>query len=285
MPELPEVETIRLGLEPYVVGRTIIDAKAYHPRVARKSPAGLDPLIGQEIYGLARRGKYMWFLLSDMALVAHLGMSGQFRIGLENHPHRRAALFLDDGTRIDFIDQRTFGHLLPDQLVDTTDGGPGGYGVNDAVIPQSVAHIGRDLLDPLFDVKKVARILKTKSTEIKRALLDQRVASGIGNIYADEALWQARTHGKRDTSRMSITKITEVYEAAQDVMHRAVDVGGTSFDELYVNVKGESGYFERSLNVYGKTGLPCPRCSRPIRRISFMGRSSHICSHCQRFRG
>lgn len=282
MPELPEVETIRLGLEPFVVGRTIERAEAFHPRVARRSPAGLDPVIGQTITGVARRGKYMWLLTEDMAIIAHLGMSGQFRVGETDHPHLRASFFLDDGQRIDFVDQRTFGHLLPDTLVPTHDAGPGGFGAADAVVPSTVAHIGRDLLDPLFDVRATAKRVKKKSTQIKRAMLDQAIASGIGNIYADEALWEARTNGMRDTSKMSLAKIAEVYEAARGVMERAVDVGGTSFDKLYVNVNGESGYFDRSLNVYGRTGEACPRCGGLIAREPFMGRSSHYCTVCQR---
>lgn len=284
MPELPEVETIRLGLEPFVVGRTIERAEAYHPRVARRSPAGLDPVIGQTITGVARRGKYMWLLTNDMAIIAHLGMSGQFRIGETDHPHLRASLVLDDGTRVDFVDQRTFGHLLPDALVATDDGGPGGHGAPDQVVPETVAHIGRDLLDPMFDIRATARRVKAKSTQIKRALLDQSIASGIGNIYADEALWQARTNGMRLTSGMSLAKITEVYTAAREVMERAVEVGGTSFDKLYVNVNGESGYFAHSLNAYGRTGQPCPRCGTAIKKVPFAGRSSHFCPKCQRLR-
>lgn len=282
MPELPEVETIRLGLEPYVLGRTITDVELLNPRAARRSPAGLDPLPGQKIIGTARRGKYMWLLTGDMAIIAHLGMSGQFRVGGAENPHRRASLFLDDGVRLDFVDQRTFGHLLPDQLVPTDDGGPGGHGAPDPFVPATVAHIGRDLLDPLFDAKAIARKVKAKRTQIKRALLDQSIASGVGNIYADEALFLAKTNGMRVTSRMSIAKIEEVYLAAREVMNRAVEVGGTSFDALYVNVNGESGYFDRSLNVYGRSGKPCPRCSAIIVKIPFMGRSSHYCPTCQK---
>lgn len=282
MPELPEVETIRLGLEPYVVGRTIMRAEIHHPRVARRSPYGLDPVITQQITGVVRRGKYLWMLTDEIAIIAHLGMSGQFRVGQTDHPHLRASFFRDDGERLDFVDQRTFGHVLPDRLVPTPDGGPGGHGVADAVIPATVAHIGRDLLDPLVDLRAVARRVKGKSTQIKRALLDQTIASGVGNIYADEALWAARTNPARDTSKMSLPKIIEVYEAAREVMARAVQVGGTSFDKLYVNVNGESGYFDRSLHAYGRTGQPCARCGSLIRREPFMGRSSHWCPRCQR---
>ncbi|WP_247645164.1 zinc finger domain-containing protein [Arcanobacterium buesumense] len=167
-------------------------------------------------------------------------------------------------------------------MVPTLDDGPGGYGSDLALIPQRVAHIGRDLLDPLCDIHKVARLVKKKRTEIKRALLNQDIASGIGNIYADEALWQARVHPRKITTAMTVTAIVDVYMAAQDVMERALAAGGTSFDSLYVNVDGQAGYFERALHVYGKAGFPCDRCGTAIERITFMNRSSHLCPTCQR---
>lgn len=284
MPELPEVETIRLGLEPIVVGRTVTDIHVLNPRAVRRAAEGLDPLRGARIESVARRGKYLWFDAGRIALIAHLGMSGQFRVGGGVNPHLRAYLMFDDSVRLDFVDQRTFGHLMPDEFVATPDGEPGGWGSAAPHVPQSVAHIGRDLLDPAFDLDSVARAVRAKNTEIKRALLDQSIASGIGNIYADEALFLARVHPRRLTNRMSLGKIREVYAAATDVMNRAVAVGGTSFDELYVNVNGASGYFDRSLNVYGREGQPCVVCGMPIKREIFMNRSSHFCPVCQRGR-
>lgn len=283
MPELPEVETIRLGLEPIAVGRTVVDVGVLHERAVRRAPRGLDPVRGARITGVVRRGKYLWFAADDgVALVAHLGMSGQFRVSGGENPHRRASLLFDDGVRLDFVDQRTFGHLMPDALVPTDDGEPGGRGSSASVVPQSVAHIGRDPLDPAFDLESVVRAMKARNTEIKRALLDQRLASGIGNIYADEALFLARVHPRRLTNRMSLGKIREVYLAAEQVMRQALAAGGTSFDELYVNVNGASGYFDRSLHVYGRTGEPCSVCGTPIKRETFMNRSSHLCPVCQR---
>lgn len=281
MPELPEVETIRAGLEPVVVGRSVTGVEVLHPRVTRRARSGLDPLVGLTLEAVGRRGKYLWFDAGDLALVAHLGMSGQFRIGGEDNPHRRASIFLDDCLRLDFVDQRTFGHLMPDVLVPTSDAAAAGWGTESAAIPRSVAHIGRDPLDPVFDLESVVRQVRAKASEIKRVLLDQSVASGIGNIYADEALFLAGVHPRRLTNRMSPGKIRAVYQAAQDVMTRAIAVGGTSFDALYVNVNGASGYFDRSLAVYGRGGLECPRCATPIRREPFMGRSSHFCPACQ----
>lgn len=284
MPELPEVETIRLGLEPIAVGATVVGVEVLSPRAVRRAPEGLEPLVGRRIEAVARRGKYLWLDASGLALVAHLGMSGQFRVGGADNPHRRASLFFDGGVRLDFVDQRTFGHLMPDVYVPTGDSAPAGRGSADTLIPRSVAHIGRDPLDPAFDLEAVIRRTHAKDSEIKRILLDQSVASGVGNIYADEALFAARVHPRRLASRMSLAKIREVYLAAADVMARAVEVGGTSFDTLYVNVDGAAGYFDRALNVYGRGGMPCPACGTALRREPFMGRSSHFCPACQRAR-
>lgn len=223
----------------------------------------------------------MWFVTPTQALVAHLGMSGQFRINT-NSAHVRARFEFTDATSLDFVDQRTFGYLHPDQFQPTIDGGPGGLGTELAVIPTTVSHIGRDLLDPLADFSHIAQDVKRRRTEIKRALLNQNIASGIGNIYADEALWLARIHPQQLAPTLPLSRITDLYHHARDVMERAVALGGTSFDKLYVNVNGESGYFDRSLHVYGKTGQPCERCGTLIERITFMNRSSHVCPACQR---
>lgn len=284
MPELPEVETIRRGLEPIAVGATVVGVEVLSARAVRRAPAGLDPLVGRRIEAVARRGKYLWFDAGGLALVAHLGMSGQFRVGGADNPHRRASFFFDDGVRLDFVDQRTFGHLMPDTFVPTDDGEPGGQGSVLPRVPRSVAHIARDLLDPAFDLDGVVRRVHAKDSEIKRILLDQSVGSGVGNIYADEALFAARVHPRRLASRMSLGKIRAVYLAAAYVMARAVEVGGTSFDSLYVNVDGASGYFDRVLNVYGRAGESCRVCGTALKREPFMGRSSHFCPVCQRAR-
>lgn len=281
MPELPEVETVRAGLVPLVVGKKISQIEIYHPRTSRYNPEGLTAIFGQQVTSLARRGKYLWFETpGDIALVAHLGMSGQFRVGGESR-HRRASLFLDDGVRIDFSDQRTFGYLRLAELVPTADGLSGAMGTTRAALPATIAHIGRDLIDPAFDIDTVAEKVQQKNTEIKRVLLDQTVAAGIGNIYADEALFAVGIHPQRNTRTLTHDQIVGIYQAAQAVLRSALQAGGTSFDSLYVNVNGESGYFERSLQVYGREGQPCVRCGAPISRITFMNRSSHICVNCQ----
>lgn len=277
MPELPEVEVVRRGLTDHVVGKTITAVRVHHPRAVRRHEAGpadlTARLLGARITGSDRRGKYLWLTLDDdQALVIHLGMSGQMLLGtVPNVGHLRVAAVLDDGTTMSFVDQRTFGGWLLADLV-TVDG---------SLVPEPVAHLARDPLDPRFDANAVVNVLRRKHSEIKRQLLDQTVVSGIGNIYADEALWQAKVNGARLADGLSRPKLTAVLASAADVMRDALAQGGTSFDALYVNVNGQSGYFDRSLNAYGRDGKPCRRCGAVIRREKFMNRSSFYCPRCQ----
>ena len=226
----------------------------------------------------SRRGKYLWLPLDgqEVALVAHLGMSGQLLVQPASAPdetHLRARLtFTDLGGELRFVDQRTFGGLALDELVDDGAGG---------LVPASVAHIARDPLDPLFDDALWVRRLRAKLTGLKRALLDQTLASGIGNIYADESLWRARLHWAAPTDTLPPARARELLAHARDVMTEALGQGGTSFDALYVNVNGESGYFDVSLAAYGQADRPCPRCGTAIVREAFMNRSSFRCPRCQ----
>ncbi|WP_409426594.1 bifunctional DNA-formamidopyrimidine glycosylase/DNA-(apurinic or apyrimidinic site) lyase [Mycobacterium sp. SMC-11] len=281
MPELPEVEVVRRGLNEHLVGRTITAVRVHHPRAVRRHDAGpadlTGRLLGSRITGTDRRGKYLWLLLSgaaaDEALVVHLGMSGQMLLGeLPDTRHLRIAAVVDDGTKVSFVDQRTFGGW---QLTDLVP-------VDGSVLPVPVAHLARDPLDPRFDAESVVEVLRRKHSEIKRQLLDQTVVSGIGNIYADEALWRAGIRGTRTADRLSRPRLRALLAAAAEVMNDALAAGGTSFDSLYVNVNGESGYFSRSLDAYGREDEPCRRCGTPIRRAKFMNRSSYYCPNCQR---
>jgi formamidopyrimidine-DNA glycosylase len=278
MPELPEVEVVRRGLQAHVVGKTITAVRVHHPRAVRRHEAGpadlTARLLDAKITGTDRRGKYLWLTLDDgdFALVVHLGMSGQMLLGtVPNVGHLRIAAVLDDRTVLSFVDQRTFGGWLLADLVD----------VDGSVVPATVAHLARDPLDPRFDIDAVVNVLRRKHSEIKRQLLDQTVVSGIGNIYADEALWRAKVNGARIADTLTRPQLTAVLEAAAEVMRDALAQGGTSFDSLYVNVNGQSGYFDRSLNVYGREGEPCRRCGAVIRREKFMNRSSYYCPRCQ----
>ena len=276
MPELPEVETVRRGLEHHVVGRTIDTARVLHPRAVRRQPGGAaefeTALAGRSLDRAMRRGKYLWMSVGEDALLAHLGMSGQLLVGEPMRPlspHVRISFTFsgDDGPDLRFTDQRTFGHMW---LV--RDG---------AELPAPIAHIAPDPFEPAFDPDALAQRLRARRTGIKRALLDQSLVSGIGNIYADEALWRARLHWARPTETLNGPEVSRLLAAVREVLGEALAVGGTSFDELYVNVNGESGYFDRSLAVYGRAGQPCPRCGTPIRRDPFMNRSAYTCPHCQ----
>ncbi|HZR49406.1 MAG TPA: bifunctional DNA-formamidopyrimidine glycosylase/DNA-(apurinic or apyrimidinic site) lyase [Streptosporangiaceae bacterium] len=275
MPELPEVETVRRGLDQHITGRVIGTVTVLHPRAIRRHLAGpLDfasALAGRKIDRVSRRGKYLWLALGDDALLAHLGMSGQLLIGDPDRPlgpHVRIVFtFADGGPDLRFTDQRTFGHMLV---------APGG-----ATLPAPIAHIAPDPFEPEFDAKLVAKRIKTRHTGVKRALLDQSLISGIGNIYADEALWRAKLHGARPTDALTGPQVSRLLDAVREVMAEALGLGGTSFDSLYVNVNGESGYFDRSLAVYGREGLECRRCGAQVRREPFMNRSSYSCPRCQ----
>src|SRR6185437_12136988 len=277
MPELPEVEVVRRGLHAHVVGKTMTAVRVHHPRAVRRHEAGpadlTARLLDARITGTGRRGKYLWLTLDDgSALVVHLGMSGQMLLGeVPNENHLRIAALLDDGTTLSFVDQRTFGGWMLADLV-TVDG---------SVVPMPVAHVARDPMDPRFDIDAVIKVLRRKHSEIKRQLLDQTVVSGIGNIYADESLWRAKINGARLAEKLTRPQLTTLLVAAAEVMQDALAQGGTSFDSLYVNVNGQSGYFDRSLNVYGREGKPCPRCGAVIRRDKFMNRSSFYCPRCQ----
>jgi formamidopyrimidine-DNA glycosylase len=288
VPELPEVETVRVGLQRWVAGRTVAAVEIRHPRAVRRHVAGpadlAARLTGSTIEGASRRGKYLWLPLGDAAgsraecLVGHLGMSGQLLIRPvdapdEKHLHVRVS-FTDGGTELRFVDQRTFGGVLLDRLVPAADR-------PSEDVPELVAHIARDPMDPYFDDSLFAIRLRKRGSELKRALLDQSLISGVGNIYADEALWRAKLHGARRTDALNRPTIEVLLAEVRAVLSDAVRAGGTSFDALYVNVNGESGYFDRSLAVYGRAGEPCLRCGTPIRRIAFMNRSSYFCPKCQ----
>jgi formamidopyrimidine-DNA glycosylase len=275
VPELPEVETVRRGLDMHVSGRTIETVQVLHPRAVRRHPAGPADfeaaLAGRSLDGARRRGKYLWLSAGADGLLAHLGMSGQLLVGEPERPlspHVRVVFaFKDGGPDLRFTDQRTFGHMC---FV------PGG-----AELPGPIAHIAPDPYEAAFNPGAVASRLRARRTGIKRALLDQTLVSGIGNIYADEALWRASLHWARPTETLSKPEVNRLLAAVRDVMDEALAVGGTSFDALYVNVNGESGYFDRSLAVYGRENLPCARCGTPIRRDAFMNRSSYTCPRCQ----
>ncbi|WP_432546744.1 bifunctional DNA-formamidopyrimidine glycosylase/DNA-(apurinic or apyrimidinic site) lyase [Kineococcus sp. SYSU DK004] len=311
MPELPEVEVVRRGVARWVAGRQVRSVEFRGERVVRRHTAGpadaAARLEGTVLADAVRRGKYLWLPLAGPgepvgsgtaeptgeALVVHLGMSGQLLVEAEDAPeekHLRARWrFTDGGPELRFVDQRTFGGVAVVPLAEdpsAVPGAPAGRCEHPgspwaALVPQPVTHIARDPLDPAFDDADLARRLRARTTEVKRALLDQTLLSGVGNIYADEALWRARLHGARPTRTLRRAQVDLLLAGLREVMSAALAAGGTSFDSLYVNVNGASGYFDRSLAVYGQAGRPCPRCGSPVRRDTFMNRSSFTCPGCQ----
>ena len=283
MPELPEVEVVRRGLERWVAGRTVATVEVRHPRAVRRHLEGpghfAEALTGRTFTAAHRRGKYLWLPLAEAdgtpaghALVAHLGMSGQLLVEKPSAPdetHLRARLtFTDGGRELRFVDQRTFGGLVVEDAVNEE-------------IPDRLAHIAIDPLDGSFDQAAFTAALRRRHTEVKRALLDQTLIGGVGNIYADESLWRARLHGSRPTDKLTRTQVANLLDGVRSVLGEALAQGGTSFDSLYVDVNGQSGYFSRFLAVYGQGDRPCPRCGTPIRREPFMNRSSYSCPSCQ----
>jgi formamidopyrimidine-DNA glycosylase len=283
MPELPEVEVVRRGLEQWVAGRTVATVEVHHPRAVRRHLEGIDSFVaaltGRTVTGAHRRGKYLWMPLaeangtpSDRALVGHLGMSGQLLVEKPSAPdeaHLRARFtFIDGGRELRFVDQRTFGGLVVEESTGED-------------IPPRLAHIAIDPLDETFDEAAFAAALRRRKTEVKRALLDQTLIGGVGNIYADESLWRAGLHGSRPTDKLTKGQVAALLDGVRSVLGEALAQGGTSFDSLYVDVNGQSGYFSRFLAVYGQGDRPCPRCGTPIRREPFMNRSSFSCPQCQ----
>jgi formamidopyrimidine-DNA glycosylase len=284
VPELPEVEVVRSGLEAHVVGRRLGTVSVLHQRPVRRHLAGAEDFVarttGRLVLAARRRGKYLWLPLdSGDAVLGHLGMSGQLLVRPAVAPderHLRVRLPLErstgvagaDDLELRFVDQRMFGGLS------VSAGG--------AELPPEIAHIARDPVDPMFDDDAFVASVRRRRSGVKRIMLDQTVVSGVGNIYADEALWRARLHGDRLGTSLRGEAVRRLLGAVREVMAAALAEGGTSFDALYVNVNGESGYFDRSLHAYGRAGLPCERCGTRIVRVPFMNRSSFFCPRCQR---
>ncbi|MFM9877245.1 MAG: bifunctional DNA-formamidopyrimidine glycosylase/DNA-(apurinic or apyrimidinic site) lyase [Rhodoglobus sp.] len=285
MPELPEVEVVRAGLEPAVTGAGVASVTIYDERSLRRhngpSEDFIDRLTGRRMLVPQRRGKFLWIPFEEgtEALVIHLGMSGQVLLRAQSTDDAltRIRLDLDTGHRLNFVDQRIFGSMSIDAMVPTRD-------YPDQLVPSQVAHIARDPLDDRFDERLFLRRLAAKKTTIKRALLDQTLVSGIGNIYADESLWGARVHYEQPTHTLSRARAKALLGEVRLVLGRALEEGGTSFDAQYLNVNGQSGYFAHALRAYGQQGRACPRCGRLIVREQFMNRGSHFCPHCQRLR-
>ena len=288
MPELPEVEVVRRGLQDHVVGRTIeVGASSSAARVARRHVPGparpRRPADRQPVAAAARRGKYLWLVLeapdgTEQALIIHLGHERPAaRRGSPTPPRRSTCTprfdFADDGPQLRFVDQRTFGGMALSDLVPTCRQG----------IPGRITHIAPDPFEPGYD--RAAVVARMRHAAIARS--NGRCSTrGWSRAWATSTPTR-RSGGPRCTASVAAASLTRpalgrILDHARDVMLEALGQGGTSFDALYVNVNGaSSGYFDRSLHAYGQEGRPCRRCGTPIRRESFMNRSSFSCPRCQ----
>lgn len=302
MPELPEVEVVRRGVQLWAAHRSITAVTVHDSRSLRRYAEGPEhfvaSLTGEQLAAPQRRGKFLWIPLehsdtaepTGQALMIHLGMSGQVLMESTEAPaekHLKVTLQLqekleDDGAampnQLRFVDQRIFGGMQISPLLVQ----PPQLQHPSGAVPAAAAHIAPDPLEPVVDAEWLYQALRRRRTGLKRALLDQTVLSGVGNIYADEALWRAKLHYERRTDTITRRQVAALLTGVQEVMAAALEAGGTSFDSLYVNVNGASGYFDRSLEVYGQEGEACSRCGTLIRREKFIGRSSYFCPSCQR---
>ena len=276
MPELPEVEMTRRHLDEAIKGRRLTRVRTTHARTARHNAGGPNEiderLEGRTVLRVGRKGKFLAAPLDDgQTLVAHLGMSGRFTIGDPSevepaHTHFRARL--DDGREVRFIDPRTFGFVA---VVNS-----------DEMEGSGLSRVGPDAWDTTPSVEDLAAALARRTAPIKALLLDQVILSGLGNIYADEALHMAGIHPLQPGGGLSEAELKRLLEATRMVLGDAIDNGGTSLDDMtYLLPDGRAGENLERLRVYGRTDLPCPRCGTPIQRIVIRARSSHYCPNCQ----
>jgi formamidopyrimidine-DNA glycosylase len=274
MPELPEVETIRRRLAAVLEGATIEAAEIVDPRLTRP----VDPdhvaeaLVGERITAIERRGKYLlWRLGSGRTLVVHLRMTGSLRHvaggELPADAHRRATLELDTGARLGYRDVRRFGTwelLEPDHLR-----------------PYLAARLGPEPLSGSFSATRLGALLQGRRAPVKAFLLDQRRIAGVGNIYADEALWRARIHPRRPAGALDRAEIGRLHRALRAALRKGIALQGSSLRD-YLTPDGDGGGMQHEFHVYGRLGEPCDRCGRPIERIVVAGRGTWLCPHCQR---
>jgi formamidopyrimidine-DNA glycosylase len=276
MPELPEVETVRRGIEKAVVGTTIVEAQVTGRRTVRRQPiAEFERLLkGRRVVAANRKGKYLLVALDRGTLVVHLRMSGQLVLhdnsSAELAPHTHARLQLDDGRELRFVDPRTFGELF------VADAG----GIN---LDELLSGLGSDPLTDGVEARWLAGQAAGRRISLKAFLLDQRRICGIGNIYADEICFGARLRPDRPVGSLKDADFEALAAAVAEVIERATKEGGSSLkDERYRDVFGDLGGFQHYLAVYGRTGEECPRCGGAIERIRVAGRSAHFCPDCQR---
>lgn len=272
MPELPEVETVRSDLEPFLRGRTVKAVSVTRDRAVRRQPHAdfIAGLRGRTIEGVRRHGKYLIADLGSDALVMHLRMSGQLRIAMpadEMVKHTHVVVDLDNKSQLRFVDPRTFGEMFVDAL--------------EGDRPLALRGLGPDALAAM-PAKQFHALLAKRNVAVKAALLDQNLIAGIGNLYADEALFAAQVHPKRLASSISGKEAAEIHRHVRRIMKAAIAARGSSFkDEGYVDAFGRPGSFAAKHKVYGQPGKPCPRCATPIEKTVVAQRGTHFCPSCQ----
>jgi len=273
MPELPEVEVLRRSLEPLLRGRTIRRVEVRERRLRERVPRGFEAAAaGRRIEGLRRRAKYLLIDLSGGAtLVIHLGMSGRLTVvgeQVEREPHEHLAFYLSGRTRLRLRDPRRFGLalLVPTALLERD---------------RHFAALGVEPLADEFSGELLARVAHRRRGPVKNFLMDQRIVVGVGNIYATEALHRCEIRPTRSVARLSRERFERLAAAVREVLEQAIGEGGTTLND-FTDGRGEAGYFQVELAVYGRPGEPCPRCGGTIRRIVQAGRSSFYCPDCQR---
>ena len=271
MPELPEVETTRRGIAPHVIGRRVERIDVYDSRLRWPVPADLDARMrGRTIDRIDRRSKYLLFHVGDAALLVHLGMTGTLRVFRDPPPrrtHDHVDILLDDGTLLRYHDPRRFGAML--WLPASRDGHP------------LLDSLGPEPFDGAFDAQYLWRTTRARRAGIKLALMDNRVVTGVGNIYANEALFRAGIHPGTRAGRLSRARLGRLVDAVRDVLHAAIAKGGSTLRD-YVGSDGAAGYFQLDYFVYGREGEACRVCGETIRHSRQGGRSTYFCPHCQR---
>ncbi len=287
MPELPEVETVRLQLLNRIKSRTILDVVVHHAKSAGHNDTFIEQVTGKTIEHIDRVGKLMIFSFvgeSDIYLLAHLKMTGQFlfldptgNVGGGGHSlsptdthlpnrHTRISFTLDNGLKLFFNDMRLFGYVK----VATHD-----------EVEKARAQFGPEPIHDSFDIKSFIKGLKRRTSPIKAVLLDQSFIAGLGNIYVDEALFRAKVRPTRKANKLTLGEATELAKASGDIMNHSIKVGGTTFQH-FVDTGGDNGNYTDYLQVFGKQGTPCPRCGTTIKKIRCAGRGTHYCPNCQK---
>jgi formamidopyrimidine-DNA glycosylase len=271
MPELPEVETTRRGIEPHAVGQKITALHLYEPRLRWRVQDGLPDLVkGQRIVKVARRAKYLLLELETGTLILHLGMSGNVRVLPAETPrltHDHFDLVLDSGRTIRFNDPRRFGSLH------YTTGDPNAHPLLSSLAPEP--------FDPAFNTEYLWRITRRRTVAIKQLLMNSRLVVGVGNIYASEALFKAKVRPRRAARTLKREEVARIVRAVKSVLAMAIRVGGTTLRD-YVGVDGQPGYFRQKLYVYERQKQPCRTCRTPVRQLTQGQRSTYYCPTCQK---